>query len=217
MYAKQKARRDALLKPRQVVTVAEEGTSPLKEEHDAPMDHQVFDFDDMGQGFGGGFDGMDDGGDGSDNDQPSRIEPTQQSAAQESFESSQHQHIQSFEELCKLKIQVYMERANEFEQHVESKLVKSVKHWENKLHPLLEEQQRRGVFDVHAYEERVLETASKLVDAKKPIEFANVVQEAHIETFDVSRWFLSCLHLANAGKVVISKTNDGVMLIQKSA
>lgn len=64
--------------------------------------------------------------------------------------------------------QNYLEKATHFEKAVESVLAKRVRKWENRLHPLLEEQNNRQQYDIEVYRDKVLDSfKQKLAVAKR--------------------------------------------------
>lgn len=90
----------------------------------------------------------------------------------------------------------------------ETQLTKRVADWQQKLEPLLEEQENREPFDIHVYGDRIL---NKLVKNKKkqqkgaPVPFEDVA--GHLSQFEVCRLFLASLQLANMGNVELQHSS----------
>ncbi|KAI3636438.1 hypothetical protein MIR68_005790 [Amoeboaphelidium protococcarum] len=141
------------------------------------------------------------------------IEPSNSSAGFIVDQVVVEKPIQSFEDLCRLKIKNYMQLANDYERRIESNLSKNVKSWENRLQPLLHEQHIRGVFDVDIVRESVLETFQDKVQEEKRLDFSQLVQR--LPGWNVSRWFISTLHLANEERIVVTKDEDCKMVLLK--
>lgn len=118
--------------------------------------------------------------------------------------------IKSFEQLCQMKIRSYMENADAYQKKVETTVTRNVKAWEEKLFPLLEKQTKRGCYDIDVYNEKVIDA---FTEENKFEPFSRVAD--YIEPFDVCRYFLSVLHLANIHRVEISKSDDQTVLVKK--
>ncbi|BDA41730.1 Condensin-2 complex subunit H2 [Coccomyxa sp. Obi] len=122
----------------------------------------------------------------------------------------------SYEDRCRMHIETLMAAAAEAE--VQTGLAARVASWRDKLAPVLEEQDARGDFDIHAYGEVVLEDLAKmsLADPSNPEElrlgkvapvtFERVAHREH--KWQVSRLFSALLQLANNGNVILLRGSD---------
>ncbi|KAG5462215.1 MAG: hypothetical protein BJ554DRAFT_5484 [Olpidium bornovanus] len=118
---------------------------------------------------------------------------------------------ETYEDLCKLRIDSYLLNAERFETEVESTLAKRVKRWEMRLKPILEEQERRAFLDVGMYGNRVVGTlvTNETAEANVVVPFADLVK--NVDRCEVPRFFLATLHLANARNVdIVSSAADGL-------
>ena len=89
----------------------------------------------------------------------------------------------------------YLASAHRYEQQLETSLTRRVKEWEDRLTPLLSEQESRAVFDVHRYSGRVLDN---FVDrGLKPGTSLTLDAVAGPEApvYEVIRLFMATLHL----------------------
>ena len=102
----------------------------------------------------------------------------------------------------------------------ETQLSKRVSEWTRRLEPLLQAQEEEPEFDIHEYSDRLLSDVSSLT-RHRPQQEQQEQQEQNKEDKDhpqrinfyeaaqgksaqeVSRLFLACLQLANAGNVVV--------------
>eukprot|EP01060_Flectonema_neradi_P017790 TRINITY_DN24627_c0_g1_i1.p1 TRINITY_DN24627_c0_g1~~TRINITY_DN24627_c0_g1_i1.p1 ORF type:complete len:646 (+),score=154.86 TRINITY_DN24627_c0_g1_i1:80-2017(+) len=80
----------------------------------------------------------------------------------------------------------------------EAALYQRVSKWQDRLEPLLEEQARRPAFNIGTYMERLLNVFS---DDQKKITFQDLVSSCCSGTWEVSRFFLASLQLANTGNI----------------
>src|SRR3546814_249208 len=90
----------------------------------------------------------------------------------------------------------------------ETQLTKRVADWQQKLEPLLEEQENREPFDIHVYGDRILNKLGKTKKKQQQstaIDFADVA--GNNSQFEVCRMFLASLQLANMGNVELSHTS----------
>ncbi|CAN7998983.1 unnamed protein product, partial [Ixodes hexagonus] len=85
-------------------------------------------------------------------------------------------------------------------------LQKRVADWENKIRPLLDEEEEREPFDIRTYCSRLLDRFGD-GPGKQTMSFRSVVQGGPV--WEVSRYFASSLQLANNSNVAL--TTDGVL------
>lgn len=101
---------------------------------------------------------------------------------------------------------------------------KRVDHWQTKLAPLLEEEERRPVFDIHMYGNAVIETMERTIHQRKvrnddednnknadlkssqSLDFREITQGC--PSFEVCRMFLAALSLNNSGNIRFVNKND---------
>ena len=94
---------------------------------------------------------------------------------------------------------------------VQTELAMRVSTWRNKMAPVLEEEDQRPEFDIHAYSERILNGLSAIGKSTPatPLQFKDVVSAAEAEhRYDVPRMFSSMLQLINNGNLGISKKQE---------
>ncbi|MCP9257282.1 BMA-KLE-2 [Dirofilaria immitis] len=98
-----------------------------------------------------------------------------------------------------------------------SKLCKRVQQWEEKIQPLLEEEETRREFNIHQYGAELLEQYERTGQIKN---FAELMENVSTR-YDVSRYCLASLMLANTGNIEIDfdygtePTKDGRRLALK--
>lgn len=156
------------------------------------------------QAFGGDNDDDDDdndfgGGAGDDNflgdaDVPDPVEPM----ALE--EPSDGIVISSYEELVRKYVDGYLMEAQQYAQ--ETDLSRRVRDWEDRILPVLSEEETHRPFDIHKYGAEILESFR----GKSNQHFKDVADGK--ESFEICRLFLATLQLANNYNVEI--TADGV-------
>lgn len=131
----------------------------------------------------------------------------------------------SFEVLCKLHIDKFIESAESYAR--ETQLSRRISDWVEKLEPLLAEQDSRRVYDIAEYSDKVLCKASlcsintKLNVAKEGLPDQSSTENSSSQNIDfeelvhgesaheVSRFFVACLQLANFGNISISEVTGG--------
>ncbi len=121
----------------------------------------------------------------------------------------------TFEELCRAHLQAFAREAEKYAS--ETKLTQRVDQWQQRLQPLLQEEEERPVFDIHEYGHQVIEsmadeiTRTSLDTNEKPsliVDFSRVTR--HKPNFEVCRLFLASLSLTNSGNVRFVETStDG--------
>ena len=99
----------------------------------------------------------------------------------------------------------------------ETKLTQRVDQWQQRLQPLLQEEEERPVFDIHEYGHQVIESMESEITKKpldpneKPsliVDFSRVTR--HKPNYEVCRLFLASLSLTNSGNVRFAETSaDG--------
>jgi len=128
---------------------------------------------------------------------------------------------QTFEELCRAHLRAFAKGAEKYAS--ETNLSRRVSHWQEKLVPVLEEEEKRPEFDIHVYGRNVIETmeeeilrlnpkSTRLEDAPlRKVDFATVTQTC--PRFEVCRMFLASLSLMNGGNVDLGQVSpDGTFL-----
>jgi len=125
----------------------------------------------------------------------------------------------TFEELCRAHIQAFARGAEKYA--AETKLTKRVQTWQEKLLPLLELEEQRPDFDIHAYGNTVIdsmeahleqvrhdtpEDALKMTTTttNRIVDFRDVT--ANCPPYDVCRMFLATLSLNNSGNLRFVET-----------
>lgn len=121
----------------------------------------------------------------------------------------------TFEELCRAHLQAFAREAEKYAS--ETKLTQRVDQWQQRLQPLLQEEEERPVFDIHEYGHQVIESMESEI-IKQPVDmnekqslivdFSKVTR--HKPNFEVCRLFLASLSLTNSGNVrFIENSVDG--------
>jgi condensin-2 complex subunit H2 len=117
----------------------------------------------------------------------------------------------TFEDLCRAHIQKFAKGAEKYAS--ETQLSVRVGQWQDKLGPLLEEEEERPEFDIHAYGQTVIDSMEQeirrlnpktleLQDAPvKVVDFRRITR--HCQQYEVCRMFLASLSLSNSGNVEI--------------
>jgi condensin-2 complex subunit H2 len=106
---------------------------------------------------------------------------------------------EAYEDMCRKYVERYLKGVENFVH--QSGLEARVGEWQEKLAPKLEAEEKREVFDIHLYGDRVKTLVSKQ-STNKEVPFGKAV--AGLQQFDVCRAFLAALQLANDGNVEIS-------------
>lgn len=128
----------------------------------------------------------------------------------------------SYADMCRAHVEAYISAAAAAE--VQTELATRVSAWRTKMAPVLEEEERRPEFDIHAYGDRVLSGLAALsvsaggqpegqpagddgsVMEAQPVTFKEVVAGAEVAApCDVPRTFSSMLQLVNNGNLRIMK------------
>ncbi|KAL3989358.1 hypothetical protein ACH3XW_27345 [Acanthocheilonema viteae] len=113
----------------------------------------------------------------------------------------------TYQDLLKVHLQKYWSSAEE----TTSKLCKRVQQWEEKIQPLLEEEETRREFNIHQYSTELLEQYEGIGQTKT---FAELMENINTQ-YDISRYCLASLMLANTGNIEVDfdcetvRTKDG--------
>ena len=113
----------------------------------------------------------------------------------------QQQPPDSYEDLDLKRVSEYVAQSQDYIQSTE--LAKRVRIWHENLGPKLEEVEKRGDFDIHAYGTQILDKFPE-GNRKTTIKFQDVISASSPE--EVSRLFLSSLMLANTQNLEIECT-----------
>ncbi|KAH3891051.1 hypothetical protein DPMN_015142 [Dreissena polymorpha] len=105
--------------------------------------------------------------------------------------------LNSYEDLVRKHVEEYMSSAQKYAQITE--LSRRVSEWEDKVLPRLEEEERRGSFDINTYGSAVLDR----LDKGATVKFRDVVRGKPIH--ETCRTFLASLMLANTNNVKINE------------
>lgn len=116
---------------------------------------------------------------------------------------------QTFEELCRAHIQAFAKGAEAYA--TVTRLSKRVGDWHERLAPILEEEEARPEFDIHAYTQRVVgailvhgEAAN--LDGTAIVDFKLVTENC--PRYEVCRLFLASLSLANSRNVKLEQCEE---------
>lgn len=102
----------------------------------------------------------------------------------------------TYEELCKIHIEKHFVDSQKY--ILETDLTKRVSEWNEKIHPILEEQDKRKAFDIKSYGEEFKESIPE-EKKEEDIKFEELVKEK--EPFEVCRYFTAMLQLVNSGEI----------------
>lgn len=148
--------------------------------------------DDDDDDFGGG--GVDDEVFPGDADVPETIEPMALDGPAEGVV------ISSYEEMVRQYVEGYLTEAQQYAQ--ETELSRRVRDWEDRIVPVLAQEDTHRPFDIHMYGEEILQSFK----GKRNQDFKALARKK--EPFEICRLFLATLQLANNYNVEI--TADGV-------
>lgn len=148
--------------------------------------------DDDDDDFGGG--GVDDEVFPGDADVPETIEPMALDGPAEGVV------ISSYEEMVRQYVEGYLTEAQQYAQ--ETELSRRVRDWEDRIVPVLAQEDTHRPFDIHMYGEEILQSFK----GKRNQDFKALAHKK--EPFEICRLFLATLQLANNYNVEI--TADGV-------
>lgn len=132
-----------------------------------------------------------------------------------SFTDEIDSNAATFEALCRAHIQEFRRGAEKYK--AETNLIRRVSDWQNSLAPLLEEEEQRPEFDIHAYGKSVLkeiqQTSKKRQSNELKQDNAVTFQEVtkSKQKYDVCRLFLASLKLSEFGNVRFN-AEEGVLM-----
>jgi condensin-2 complex subunit H2 len=130
-----------------------------------------------------------------------------------------------FAALCRARIESFAKGAEKYAS--DTNLSKRVEKWQSKVKPMLENEERRPVFDIHAYSQRILSSMEQDLENQRVandnenmngdviqvpqkgnprVDFATVTQDC--EQYDVCRMFLATLSLCNAGNIDLQQIDS---------
>lgn len=92
----------------------------------------------------------------------------------------------------------------------ETKLVKRVNEWENRIVPILEEQDKHEEFDLHKNRDEIIDELKEKKEIDVPV--AELASER--QSYEVSRMFVSLLQMVLLGKEFHLQANDGNIKIE---
>ncbi|XP_072258081.1 condensin-2 complex subunit H2-like [Pyxicephalus adspersus] len=104
----------------------------------------------------------------------------------------------SYEELVRKNVELFIANSQKYAQ--ETVLSIRVREWEDKMGPQLQEQEERGSFDIHDYGDRLVSQFNQVGEWRS---FASLM--AHREPFEVCRYMLASLQLANDYTVEVAQ------------
>nr|XP_033470371.1 condensin-2 complex subunit H2 [Epinephelus lanceolatus] len=96
----------------------------------------------------------------------------------------------SYEDLVKLRVEQLVVNSQSYTQ--ETALSRRVKEWEDKIRPVLAQQEERPVFDIHDYGDRIVGALNSVGQRRS---FASIV--AGLDNVEASKYLLASLQLAN--------------------
>ena len=103
----------------------------------------------------------------------------------------------SYEDLCKQHVEAYLQSAAQY--LTSSVLSRRVLEWQERLMPILEEEERHQVFDIQHYGRTILhtidETEKKAEEDQKQLKFEDAVKGQ--PKYEVCRMFLAALQLVS--------------------
>ncbi|KAM9311785.1 condensin-2 complex subunit H2 [Gastrophryne carolinensis] len=104
----------------------------------------------------------------------------------------------SYEELVRRNVELYIANSQKYAQ--ETVLSLRVREWEDKIGPQLQEQEEQGPFDIHVYGDRLVSHFTQVGEWRT---FASLM--AHREPYEVCRYLLASLQLANDYTVEVAQ------------
>lgn len=108
---------------------------------------------------------------------------------------------QTYEQLCRDHIDAYIQSADKYLS--ETHLTRRVKEWQDKLEPKLKTEELHPPFDIHEYGHSLLiRLTENKEESDKPKDFIDVISGQ--PKYQVCRYFLAALQLANSHSVEIS-------------
>ena len=123
----------------------------------------------------------------------------------------------SFEDLCRAHIQKFARGAENYA--IETQLSYRVSKWQNRLKPILEDEENRPVFDIHQYGAHIIDMIEKTRERQvvrlheannsidlKLVDFRDVSK--NLPPHEVGRMFLASLSLCNSGNIIFEETHQ---------
>ncbi|XP_032053699.1 condensin-2 complex subunit H2 isoform X2 [Aythya fuligula] len=104
----------------------------------------------------------------------------------------------SYEELVRRNVELFIANSQRYVQ--ETELSQHIRQWEEKMGPLLQEQEERAAFDIHSYGDRLAARFGRLGEWQP---FRSLV--AGLPAFEVCRYMLASLQLANDYTVEVAQ------------
>lgn len=134
------------------------------------------------------------------------VEPTVRGRSSGVYQDQLHQLASSYEETCRK----YLEKTRGlWEQHsVDAKLAKRVENWTSKIHPILEDEEKRPEFDITAYGRDILEGVEEVNAKSGETEIPMSTLFQGCAKYDVCRKFLATLQLANTYSIEIMSPQE---------
>lgn len=111
--------------------------------------------------------------------------------------------VSSYEDLVRQHVEGFITSANQYLK--ESDLARRVREWEEKIKPVLDEEETHPPYDIHAYGWQVLQGFQDSENTEK-VDFARIASGK--QQFEVCRLFLASLQLANNRNVDIVCGSD---------
>jgi hypothetical protein len=108
-----------------------------------------------------------------------------------SIESSLSALEQSYEDLCKAHVDAYLKSAEQY--LTSSVLSRRVLEWQEKLLPILEEEERHAAYDIQHYGRTILHTVDEKKNEERTVDFEQAVKGQ--PRFEICRMFLATLQL----------------------
>eukprot|EP00977_Amphora_coffeiformis_P025044 scaffold18052_cov175-Amphora_coffeaeformis.AAC.8 len=119
----------------------------------------------------------------------------------------------AFEALCRAHIAKFAKGAEKYAS--ETQLTQRVDQWQEKLEPLLVEEEERPEFDIHKYGHEILVSVEEALGGEKSDEEGGLQEKSRVVDFDsvtkdcpsyqVCRYFLATLCLCNTGNVLLEQ------------
>uniref|UniRef100_A0A8C5WCV7 Condensin-2 complex subunit H2 n=1 Tax=Leptobrachium leishanense TaxID=445787 RepID=A0A8C5WCV7_9ANUR len=173
---------------------ADEQANPLEQlREDDDLDHDdqaddLFDLEDLGAGV------------------PACL---QEEAELGNIDPSQLCDHTSYEELVRRNVDLFITNSQKYAQETALSLI--VREWEEKMGPQLQKQEDQGPFDIHEYGDRLVSQFSKVGEWRT---FASMMADK--EPFEVCRYMLASLQLANDYTVEVSQKPGLDLLLESS-
>ncbi|KAG9489752.1 condensin-2 complex subunit H2 [Eleutherodactylus coqui] len=104
----------------------------------------------------------------------------------------------TYEDLVRRNVELFIANSQKYAQ--ETVLSLRVREWEDKMGPQLQEQEEQGAYDIHDYGDRLVSQFSKVGEWRS---FASLM--AHKQPYEVCRYMLASLQLANDYTVEVSQ------------